>query len=190
MSLRRLDWQDRAACKGASVDLFFPDRINDSTIRSAEKFCRVCPVRNDCAEFGRDEQFGIWGGRLHVSTENRYGPRIRRGTVPADGTRRRLQALACAGYGPVQIAEVIGSAVFNCDHLALARIRRGTTLRIPIDLATAIASVYRRLDGVPSSHYQAARFIAQARHEGWPDRAAWAGRDIDDPKEKPRGNRR
>lgn len=186
MSLRRLDWQDRAACKGASVDLFFPDRINDSTIRSAEKFCRVCPVRADCAEYGRDEQFGIWGGRLHVSTDNPNGYRVRRGSVLADGARRRIRALAWDGYGPSQIAELVGG---GCDFLAIARIRRGTTIRIPHELAGALAGVYRRLDGVKSSHPRAYQFVDQAREQGWPDRDAWTGIDIDDPKETPRGNR-
>lgn len=183
MTLRSLAWQDRAACAGVSVNLFFPDRINDATIRVAEKFCRACPVRAECADYGRNEQFGIWGGRLASYVENPLGHRVRRGSVPADGARRRIQALAWNGYGPAQIAELAGG---EWDFLALARIRRGATLRIPHDLAGAIASVYRRLDGTTSTHPHARKFIEQARDNNWPDRDAWQGIDIDDPKASPR----
>lgn len=144
------------------------------------------PVRAECADYGRNEQFGIWGGNLASYVENPLGHRVRRGTVPADGARRRLQALSHAGYGPVQISELIGRTVDNSDPLALRRIRRGVTLRITHDLAGAIASIYRRLDGTTSTAYQASRVVAQARQQGWPDRAAWRGLDIDDPKVNPR----
>jgi WhiB family redox-sensing transcriptional regulator len=58
----RLAWQDRANCKGANADLFFPER--GASTRAAKAICRECQVREECLEFAitTGEKFGIWGG--------------------------------------------------------------------------------------------------------------------------------
>ena len=57
-----LSWHDRANCKGANADLFFPER--GASTRTAKAICRECPVRAECLEFAlrSGEKFGIWGG--------------------------------------------------------------------------------------------------------------------------------
>ena len=57
-----LAWHDRANCKGANADLFFPER--GASTRTAKSICRECPVRAECLEFALSsgEKFGIWGG--------------------------------------------------------------------------------------------------------------------------------
>lgn len=61
------EWWDRAACKGADTESFFPASASrvDNTLeeQSAKAHCRRCPVIHDCAEFAvTTGQHGIWGG--------------------------------------------------------------------------------------------------------------------------------
>jgi WhiB family redox-sensing transcriptional regulator len=75
-------WQDRAVCKGANPDLFFPER--GSSTKVAKAMCKgspidghdPCPVRRDCLLFAihTGEKFGIWGG---MSERERRRLRIR-----------------------------------------------------------------------------------------------------------------
>jgi WhiB family redox-sensing transcriptional regulator len=62
LALDDLAWHDRANCKGANADLFFPER--GASTRTAKAICRECPVRAECLEFAlrSGEKFGIWGG--------------------------------------------------------------------------------------------------------------------------------
>jgi WhiB family transcriptional regulator, redox-sensing transcriptional regulator len=93
-----LGWQDFAACRGESVDLFFgtdrerpPER--DVRERKAKAICESCPVVRSCLDWsigavpgngksGLKEPDGIWGG---LSKDERYAERRRR-------TRRAAQA--------------------------------------------------------------------------------------------------
>lgn len=66
---RELDWQDKAACKGTDVELFFlphNSRGDDKRRRlaAAKAICSGCVVRAECLEYAvRTEQpFGVWGG--------------------------------------------------------------------------------------------------------------------------------
>lgn len=67
------EWRDRAACKGAPLDWFFPER-SESAAR-AQKLCAGCEVRADCLHWAMvaPERFGIWGG---VSEKKRRGRRV------------------------------------------------------------------------------------------------------------------
>lgn len=55
-------WQDFANCRGADVDIFFPDR--GASTRGAKEICAACMVQAECLEYAvtRGEKFGIWGG--------------------------------------------------------------------------------------------------------------------------------
>jgi WhiB family transcriptional regulator, redox-sensing transcriptional regulator len=56
-------WQNRAACRGVEVEIFFPpDRDPIETV--AKEICRACTVREDCLEYclSHREEHGIWGG--------------------------------------------------------------------------------------------------------------------------------
>jgi hypothetical protein len=51
-------WAERAACRGADVEVFF-DVERDEEARG---YCHRCPVARECGEAGRGETFGVWGG--------------------------------------------------------------------------------------------------------------------------------
>lgn len=78
----RPEWQDRAACRG-QTELMFP-RANKYggygsaallQIAQAKALCAACPVRDECAEAGRDEWHGIWGGLTPQERGDRLRPR-------------------------------------------------------------------------------------------------------------------
>ena len=58
-------WHAQAACAGMGAELFFPERGWASVVtgREVKAICESCPVRAFCAEAGRHERFGIWGGQ-------------------------------------------------------------------------------------------------------------------------------
>ena len=58
-------WKALAACRGESIDKFFPNSATGSRIMSeAYLICRTCPVRLACLNFALSHniQFGVWGG--------------------------------------------------------------------------------------------------------------------------------
>jgi WhiB family transcriptional regulator, redox-sensing transcriptional regulator len=60
-------WRDRAACRGADPELFFPlTEFGPSLvqIRQARQICRVCQVRRACLIWALQHAIdeGIWGG--------------------------------------------------------------------------------------------------------------------------------
>jgi WhiB family redox-sensing transcriptional regulator len=60
-------WHAQAACAGMGAELFFPEKQGWGSVltgREAKAICESCPVRAPCAEAGRHERFGIWGGQL------------------------------------------------------------------------------------------------------------------------------
>lgn len=67
-----VDWQQRAACRGMDLRLFFPRGGPGGRSRraAAKAVCRQCPVRSECLEWalaherGRaaSHRAGIWGG--------------------------------------------------------------------------------------------------------------------------------
>ena len=60
LTAENLGWQDKANCKGADADLFFPER--GASTRKAKAICAACQVRVECLEFAlmESEKFGIW----------------------------------------------------------------------------------------------------------------------------------
>lgn len=70
------DWRDEAACRGMDPNLFYPDR-GESVTRALET-CGSCPVREPCAEAGRFETMGVWGG---TTGRQRKSARARAGVV-------------------------------------------------------------------------------------------------------------
>lgn len=65
-------WLDYAACKGMSLNLFFPTGNGIQARRQSEPaimVCRECPVKLQCAEYGKREQ-GVWAGKLHIQKQS------------------------------------------------------------------------------------------------------------------------
>jgi WhiB family transcriptional regulator, redox-sensing transcriptional regulator len=80
-------WQEKAACRGMSVDLFFaPDgerqRERERREGVALQVCAQCPVRRNCLEHALrgPENYGVWGG---TTEEGRTAERRRRRRLSA-----------------------------------------------------------------------------------------------------------
>lgn len=84
-------WRDHAACKGMDTNIFFPGRAGDISanraVERAKEICAGCSVREQCAEFGMDEIFGVWGGlsgrdrkRLNAGRDKRKNRPFKHGT--------------------------------------------------------------------------------------------------------------
>ena len=60
--MKKLTWQNRAACRGIDTNTFFP--ASDEEAESAKEICGVCPVREACLEhaLAAREREGVWGG--------------------------------------------------------------------------------------------------------------------------------
>ena len=60
-------WRSRAACRGTSPELFFPDGVAEPALQAAaqaKRICSVCPVRAPCLDWAlvHGATIGIWGG--------------------------------------------------------------------------------------------------------------------------------
>ena len=62
MDIESVSWRDKAECKGADPELFFPER--GASTRLPKEWCMKCEVRAECLEYAlvNGERFGIWGG--------------------------------------------------------------------------------------------------------------------------------
>jgi WhiB family redox-sensing transcriptional regulator len=59
-TLRELEWQDRAACRGMPLDAFFPPPGVHAA--AAQRACSRCPVAGPCRDYGATQEHGVWGG--------------------------------------------------------------------------------------------------------------------------------
>jgi WhiB family redox-sensing transcriptional regulator len=84
-----LSWAELAACRGADVDLWFPERGDTGT--PAKAVCWECPVRLDCLAHAleHNEREGVWGG---------YSARERRRMKESPSRRRPIPHGTQAGY--------------------------------------------------------------------------------------------
>jgi len=66
-----LEWMDNAACTGAPTNIFFPDKIGDTSTSQwdeARTYCEQCTVRLECLktvlvhEQESGMRYGMWGG--------------------------------------------------------------------------------------------------------------------------------
>jgi len=54
-------WQARAACAGLGPGRFYS--LDAAVVEAARAVCEACPVSGPCGAAGRQERFGVWGGR-------------------------------------------------------------------------------------------------------------------------------
>jgi WhiB family redox-sensing transcriptional regulator len=64
-----MSWQDKAACQGLDVQLFFgadEEQQPEREVREAKAkaVCESCPVRRECLDYAlrNSVRYGIWGG--------------------------------------------------------------------------------------------------------------------------------
>lgn len=91
-----VDWQDRAACNGLPLALFFGSEREQPPAREvreerARRVCRRCPVLADCLAYAiRRGEEGFWGG---MTEGERKGERRRDNRQTPDTTDTRHQTL-------------------------------------------------------------------------------------------------
>jgi len=57
-------FRDKAACKNADPNLFFPEKGANKLFKEAVEICKRCTVYKDCLRFAMNNQipYGVWGG--------------------------------------------------------------------------------------------------------------------------------
>lgn len=112
------------------------------------------------------------------------------GYVDATGARRRVQALAVAGWSPETIAQRIGT-----DRSVIYKIRDGIRGRVYAGTARKIRALYDELwlklppEDTKGERISAARTRSYAAKQGWVAAGRWDGPEIDDPSAVPEDGR-
>jgi WhiB family redox-sensing transcriptional regulator len=58
---------DKAACKTADPEIFFPEKMTVAAAYEAKQYCASCPVVMSCLLWAlENKEFGIWGGSTEV----------------------------------------------------------------------------------------------------------------------------
>ena len=109
-------WRELAACRGADLGLFFPER--GESAESARRVCARCPVREPCLDYAVTNRIvhGVWGGltgRERRALQSRWVRTSRR------DRDRAIRAAEAAGY----TAEAIGRS-FGLSRTSVTRIVR------------------------------------------------------------------
>jgi Transcription factor WhiB len=83
-----VNWMDEANCKGMDVDIFFPLR---GEYPESEKIIKVvcgnCKVKNQCLEYGMNQEVGYFGGVSAIARIRIVRARRRKGTALKGVTR-------------------------------------------------------------------------------------------------------
>jgi lambda repressor-like predicted transcriptional regulator len=106
--------------------------------------------------------------------------RVRPGSAPAVGTRRRVQALIRIGWSYPLLTARTGLGQTTLRKVIYRQ-------RISRELADRVAVVYAELENTPGPSVRAATVAAS---KGFAPPAAWDDDTIDDPRAKPQGVRR
>ena len=100
-------WRALAACRGADLDLFFPDRVESA--EPARLVCTGCPVREPCLDYALrlGITHGIWGG---LAERDRRALRSGRAGAARRQRDEAIAAAAAAGYSQAVIGRAFGLA--------------------------------------------------------------------------------
>jgi hypothetical protein len=61
--IEQLQNVELANCLSTDPEIFFPEREDKIAVRLASRVCAMCPIVEDCLDYGiENEDFGIWGG--------------------------------------------------------------------------------------------------------------------------------
>jgi hypothetical protein len=110
-------WRELAACRGADLNLFFPDR--GESAGPARQVCAACPVRQPCLDYAVSNAItdGIWGGLTELERRALRTSYLRAVRLARD---RDVAAAVAAGY----TAAAIGRS-FGLSRTSVTRIVRG-----------------------------------------------------------------
>lgn len=86
--LSRPNWQVEAACRrphNPQPDAWYPEEPDPDDeeevelywikVEQAKLVCSNCPVREECEDDGKYEEYGIWGGLTRDERIEKYGTR-------------------------------------------------------------------------------------------------------------------
>jgi DNA invertase Pin-like site-specific DNA recombinase/transcriptional regulator with XRE-family HTH domain len=104
--------------------------------------------------------------------------RSRRGFIEATGTRRRLQALALAGWTAARVGQRLGVIQRN-----ISRVRHGDIRRVRATFAASVAQLYDAEAGRPDLITRADREVPSGK--AWLPARMWTPQTIDDPHANP-----
>ena len=98
-------WRELAACRGADLDLFFPER--GESAEPARRVCAACPVRQPCLDYAISNRiiYGIWGG---LTERERRALRSRWVRASRRDRDRAVLAAEAAGYTAAAIGRSFG----------------------------------------------------------------------------------
>jgi hypothetical protein len=116
-------WQYRAACRGAELTVFFPER--GQSAEPARQICAACPVRQPCLDYALRHGIthGIWGG---LTERDRRPLRVHHTAAARQRRDEAITAAAAAGSTLAAIARTFGVAVTSVSRvLARDADRRG-----------------------------------------------------------------
>lgn len=76
-----MGWEDKGLCKGMHNEMWFPPLFKEDRLAPESQYydlgkyvCENCPVINECAEAGKEEEYGMWGG---LTPKDRRTGRVR-----------------------------------------------------------------------------------------------------------------
>jgi len=107
-------WRYRAACRGAELKVFFPDR--GESAEPARQICASCPVRQPCLEFALRHAIthGIWGG---LAERDRRALRTRQAGAARQERDAAIAAASAAGYTDAAIGRAFGLAATSVSRV-------------------------------------------------------------------------
>ena len=110
-------WRERAACRGADLDLFYPERGEPAG--PARQVCERCPVRQPCLEYALSNRIthGIWGGLTERERRPLQSDWVQAARRDRD---RAILAADAAGYTTAAIGRS-----FGLSRTSATRIVRG-----------------------------------------------------------------
>ena len=111
-------WRERAACRGADLQVFFPGRGEPA--EPARRICACCAVRQPCLDYAISHGIvdGIWGG---LTERDRRPLRVHH-TLAA--RRQRDEAIAAAAAAGSTIAGSTMAAIGRTFGLAATSVSR------------------------------------------------------------------
>jgi len=98
-------WRERAGCRGADLEVFFPGR--GETAEPARRICAGCPVRQPCLDYAISHGIvdGIWGG---LTERDRRALRTRHVSAARRERDAAITAAAAAGSTTAAIGRAFG----------------------------------------------------------------------------------
>lgn len=123
-----LAWRDDAACAGADLAAFFPEK--GGSTREAKRLCAQCPVRPQCLEWAlsRAEPFGVLGGLSERERRNlRPARRAGHQSDSKDDLHREAARLRADGATYPQIAAALGMTWRGAQSAVRAAVAKGLT---------------------------------------------------------------